>query len=155
MRRVPMAVMPVALVLIACGFWRNPTLVGADKLLESEDPARGIIRITRHPIMWGFMLWALAHVAARGDLKAMIFFGGFFILASLGTAAMDKRKARTGGENWQRFARATSNIPFVAVASGRNRIVWREIGWLRPLIGLAAFGALLWLHPLLFGTRPY
>ena len=35
----------------------------------------------------------------------------------------------------------------VAVAQGRNRIAWREIGWLRPLIGIAAFFAVLLVHP--------
>ena len=63
MREAALLVMPLAFVLIACGYWRNPTMVGADRLLKSEDPARGIIRITRHPIMWGFMLWAAAHIA--------------------------------------------------------------------------------------------
>jgi len=69
----PYWAMPVAFVLIACGYWRNPTMVGADKLLKSEDPARGMIRITRHPIMWGIMLWAAAHILARGDLKSLVF----------------------------------------------------------------------------------
>jgi len=140
-------------VLIACGFWRNPTIVGADRLLKSDDPARGMIRITRHPIMWGFILWAAAHLLARGDTKSLVFFGAFLLLASLGTILLDKRKARI--EGWPRFAAVTSNIPLVAIAQGRNRIVWREIGWLRPLAGLAAFGAFFYLHPWLFGARPY
>ena len=50
-RTIPYLLMPLAFVLIACGYWRNPTMVGADKLLKSEEPARGMIRITRHPIM--------------------------------------------------------------------------------------------------------
>ena len=61
---LPVIVVPIAFVLIACGYFRNPTMVGADALLKSEDPARGMIRITRHPIMWGLMLWAAAHVLA-------------------------------------------------------------------------------------------
>ena len=68
-RNVAYVAMPLAFILIACGYWRNPTMVGADKLLKSDDPARGMIRITRHPIMWGVILWAAAHIAARGDLK--------------------------------------------------------------------------------------
>ena len=68
-RPIAVVVIPLAFVLIACGYYRNPTMVGADKLLKSEDPARGIIRITRHPIMWGVMLWAAAHILARGDLN--------------------------------------------------------------------------------------
>src|SRR5260370_37616231 len=45
LRLLPVFVMPFAFILLACGFWRNPTIVGADALLKSEDPARGMIRI--------------------------------------------------------------------------------------------------------------
>jgi uncharacterized membrane protein len=144
-RNFAVFVMPFAFILIACGYWRNPTMVGADKLLKSEDPARGMIRITRHPIMWGIMLWAAVHIVARGDVKSLIFFGGFLVLAALGTLAMDARKKTN--PDWPRFAAVTSHIPFVAIAQGRNRIVWGEIGWLRPAIGLAVFFAVLLFHP--------
>ena len=144
-REITFVLMPIAFILIACGYWRNPTMVGADKLLKSEDPARGMIRITRHPIMWGIMLWAAAHIVARGDLKSLVFFGSFLLLAALGTLAMDARKKTN--PDWPRFAAVTSHVPFVAIAQGRNRLVWREIGWLRPAIGLAVFFAVLLFHP--------
>jgi uncharacterized membrane protein len=144
-REITFVLMPIAFILLACGYWRNPTMVGADKLLKSEDPARGMIRITRHPIMWGIMLWAAAHIVARGDLKSLVFFGGFLALAAVGTLAMDARKKTN--PDWPRFAAVTSHIPFVAVAQGRNRIVWREIGWLRPAIGLLLFIGVLTFHP--------
>ena len=144
-RQLPYVLVPLAFVLIACGYWRNPTMVGADKLLKSEDPARGVIRITRHPIMWGVMLWAAAHIVARGDAKAVVFFGAFLVLALVGTLSMDRRKARN--PDWPRFAAVTSHIPFVAIAQGRNRLVLREIGWLRPAIGLAVFFVVLLFHP--------
>ena len=153
LRLLPLVVMPVALVLIACGYFRNPTMVGADRLLKSDDPARGVIRITRHPIMWGVMLWAGAHVLARGDVKSAVFFGGLFLVALAGTLSMDRRKR--ANPDFVRFAALTSHVPFVAIAQGRNRLVWREIGWKRPLIGLAAFAAFFFLHPWLFGARPY
>lgn len=152
LRFVPFVVMPFVFVLIACGFWRNPTMVGAEKLLKSEDPARGMIRITRHPLMWAIMLWAGAHLLARGDLKSAIFFGGFLLLAGLGTILMDSRKK--SHPDWARFAAVTSNFPFVAIAQGRNRIVWREIGWLRPATGLALFAAFFLGHTWLFGANP-
>jgi len=152
-RWLPMVVMPIAFVLITCGYFRNPTMVGADKLLRSEDPARGMIRITRHPIMWGVMLWAAAHVLARGDVRSLVFFGGFLLVAAIGTLSLDRRKR--ANPDWGRFAAVTSHVPFVAIAQGRNRLVWREIGWKRPLIGLAAFAAFFFLHPWLFGARPY
>ena len=153
LRFLPVVVMPIAFVLLVTGYGRNPTMVGADRLLKSDDPARGMIRITRHPLMWALMLWSGAHVLARGDLKSVIFFGGLFILAALGTLAMDARKR--SNPDWARFAAATSNVPFMAIAQGRNRIVWREIGWLRPLIGLAAFAAFFAGHQWIFGARPY
>jgi len=144
-REIAFGAMPLAFILIACGYWRNPTMVGADKLLKSEDPARGMIRITRHPIMWGIMLWAAAHILARGDLKSLVFFGGFLVVALVGTLSMDSRKK--ANPDWPRFAAVTSHVPFVAIAQGRNRIAWREIGWLRPAIGLAAFFLVLVFHP--------
>ena len=144
-REIPYLVMPLAFVLIACGYGRNPTMVGADRLLKSEDPARGIIRITRHPIMWGLMLWAASHILARGDLRSLIFFGGLLLVAALGTILMDARKRRN--PDFVRFAAVSSNVPLVAIAQGRNRIVWREIGWLRPAAGLAAFFLVLLFHP--------
>jgi len=144
-RTPPYVAMPLTFVLIACGYWRNPTIVGAEKLLRSEDPARGIIRITRHPIMWAVMLWAATHIWARGDLKALVFFGGFFVLAALGTLLSDRRKS--SNPDWPRFAAVTSHVPFVAILQGRNRVAWREIGWLRPLIGIAVYFGVLAIHP--------
>jgi uncharacterized membrane protein len=152
LRQLPVLVMPFAFVLIACGYWRNPTMVGADRLLKSDDPARGIIRITRHPIMWGIMLWAVAHIAANGELASLVFFGGFLALAALGTLAMDARKR--SNPDWPRFAAVTSHVPFVAIAQGRNRFVWREIGWLRPAIGLGLYLAAFRLHPWIAGGVP-
>jgi uncharacterized membrane protein len=145
LRLLPMIVMPLAFILVVTGYWRNPTMVGADKLLKSEQPARGMIRITRHPLMWGIMLWAGAHILARADGKSIVFFGGFLVLAALGAVLMDARKRKDA--DFQRFAAVTSNVPFVAVAQGRNRIVWREIGWLRPAIGLAVYLGVLAFHP--------
>jgi uncharacterized membrane protein len=144
-REAPYVLMPVAFILIACGYWRNPTMVGAEKLLKSEDPARGVIRVTRHPIMWGVMLWAIGHIVARGDAKGVVFFGGFLLLAALGTLFMDARKK--ANPDWPRFAAVTSHVPFQAIIEGRNRLVWREIGWLRPALGLAAFVLVLLVHP--------
>jgi uncharacterized membrane protein len=148
-REIPRVVMPFAFILIACGYFRNPTMVGADRLLKSDNPARGIIRITRHPIMWAVILWAGAHLLARGELAATVFFGGFLVLAALGTVLIDRRKSPD--PDYQRFKAVTSNVPFVAIAQGRNRIAWREIGWKRPAIGLAAFVLVFFLHPWISG----
>ena len=135
-RELPRLVMPLAFILLVCGYGRNPTMVGAERLLKSKEPARGILRITRHPIMWAIILWASAHIAARGELRALVFFGGFLVLAALGTVLIARRNS--ANPDFRRFAAVTSNIPFVALAQGRNHVVWSEIGWLRPAIGPTA-----------------
>ena len=156
LRLLPAIAMPFAFILIVCGVAsRNPTAVGQDKTLKAEEPARGILRVTRHPVQWGILLWAAAHLLARGDLKAMIFFGGFAMLSALGMVLIDSRKARSLGEDWKRFAGATSNVPFVAIAQGRNRFDATEIGFAKPLAGLALYAVFLLAHGWLFGARPY
>lgn len=155
-RLLPALVMPFAFILIACGYFsRNPTFVGADRLLRNPDPARGIIRVTRHPIMWGIMLWAAAHVLARGEAKSLVFFGGFLLLAVLGTLAMDQRKAKALGEDWTRFAAVTSHLPFAAIAGGRNRFDPAEIGWRNPAFGLGLYLVFFFAHTWMFGATPY
>lgn len=155
LRHLPSLLMPFAFILLASGHARNPTAVGGDQVLRSHDAARGVFRITRHPVMWAIILWSGAHVLARADPKSLLFFGGFLLLAVLGSVTLDRRKARTAGEDWQRFAAVTSHIPFVAIAQRRNRLAWREIGWVRPMAGLAAFFVFFALHGWLFGARPY
>jgi uncharacterized membrane protein len=123
--------------------------------MRNNEPARGIIRVTRHPLMWGIMLWGAAHVLARGDLASVVFFGGFFVLAALGTVLIDARKARDLGADWQRFAAVTSNLPFGAIAGGRNRFVFGEIGWKRIAAALVVYVLLIYAHPYLFGARAY
>ena len=154
-RWLPALLMPISFVLLACGlFASNPTIVGMYRLLRNADPARGIIRVTRHPVMWAFLLWALAHLLARGDMKSLVFFGSFAVLAGLGTLLIDHRKAKTLGENWARFAAVTSNVPFLAIVQGRNRLDLKEIGLRNPLIGLALYGLFFWFHPQIFGANP-
>lgn len=156
LRLVPVAVLPFAFILLACGLLsRNPALLGQAGALKREDAARGIIRVTRHPVMWAIILWAAAHLLALGTLQAAVFFGGLLLLAAAGTTLQDARKASALGEDWRRFAALTSNVPFGAIVQGRNRLAWREIGWWRPAAGLAAFGALVYFHPWLFGYRAY
>lgn len=156
LRWLPLAVMPLSFILIACGVLTpNPTAVAAGKLLARPEPARGIIRVTRHPVMWGIMLWAAAHVLARGELKATLFFGSFLVLAAAGTRLQDLRKAKAHGDDWKRFAALTSNLPFAAIARGRNRFAAGEIGLVRVAFGLLLYGGFLVAHPWLFGVRPY
>jgi len=153
---VPVFVLPFAFVLLACGLLaRNPALTGQAGVLKHGDAARGILRITRHPVMWAIMLWAGAHMLAVGSMRSVVLFGGLLLLAAAGTTLQDARKAKALGDDWKRFAASTSNIPFVAIVQGRTKLVWKEIGWWRPAVGLVLFGVVLYFHSWLFGYRAY
>ena len=152
----PLVVMPFSLILLAAGLMtRNPSAVGQQARLKEDEPARGIVRVTRHPVMWSIALWGLVHLVARGDAASLIFFGAFAFVALAGTRLMDMRKAENLGEDWGRFAAVTSNVPFTAIVEGRNRFVFAEIGWKRIFAGLGAFARLLLAHPYLFRARPF
>jgi uncharacterized membrane protein len=149
-------IMPVSLVLLACGITtRNPSAVRQEATLRSSSEATGILRVTRHPLMWGIALWALVHVIARGDAASIVFFGTFLVLALAGTALIDSRKNRTLGMDWKRFVDVTSSLPFGAILRGRNRFRFAEIGWGRIALGFALYFVVLSLHPWLFGAKPY
>ena len=153
---VARVLMPVALILALGGFLvKNPTMVGAEKLLadgQGADLARGVTRITRHPFQWGVLIWSVSHVIANGDSNSVVFFSAFGVLAGLGTVAMDRKRAAALGEDWKPYAEATSNLPFAAVLAGRNRLVLSEL-WLPVLLGLIGYAALAWGHEWVSGVR--
>lgn len=155
-RALPVWVMPIAFILLACALMTpNPTAMRQERALRAAEAARGILRVTRHPLMWAFMLWAAVHILARADLASLIFFGGLLVVAAAGTVLIDRRKAATLGEDWRRFAAATSNVPFAAIFGGRNRLDLAEIGVLKPAVGIILFGVFFAIHPWLFGARPF
>ena len=70
---VPAAMMPFAAILLVAGYTtRNPTAVGMERSVRADDPAPGIMRVTRHPVLWAFGLWALTHLCANGNLGAIV-----------------------------------------------------------------------------------
>lgn len=157
-----LALKPVAAPLVLLAFLfavigvatPSPTAAGGEARLSDDTRARGIVRITRHPFLWGAALWALVHLVINGDLASLILFGSLLLLALGGTASIDQKRQRHFGEHWHKFARATSNLPFAAIASGRNQLgpALREIGIVRPLAAVAVFVAVFLLHARLFGV---
>jgi uncharacterized membrane protein len=154
---------PLAFVLVLVAFLfvgiglatPSPTRVGMEtKLTQGTDIVRGIVRITRHPFLWGVGLWAFVHLIVNGDVASLIFFGSLLLLALGGTTFIDAKRLHSFGDQWSRFTQATSNVPFAAIATGRNqlRAALREIGILRLVIAIAAYVLVLMLHGRLFGA---
>jgi uncharacterized membrane protein len=154
---LPKLVMPLALILLVGGFMvKNPTNVGAEGLLRDAAPdaqlAAGVTRITRHPFQWGVVLWAGSHLVANGDTISIVFFTTFGLLSGIGTVLLDAKKARVLGPDWEPYRQQTSNLPFLAIVQGRNRLVVGEL-WLPVVVGLLVYGLAFWGHQWLSGVR--
>ena len=87
-------------------------------------------RVFRHPQLTGFALWAAAHLAANGDDRALVLFGGLGLWALLQMPALNRRDG----------ARPRPAAPPLSAE-------------LRPLAAAAAlFAALFLAHPFLSGV---
>jgi uncharacterized membrane protein len=144
-----LAMLPAFILFVASIAQANPTAVGGGWTAGRE--VRGIQRITRHPMLWSFALWAAIHMIGNGDTASLVFFGTFLVTALAGMPSIDTKLAHRAPETWVGLAASTSILPFGAIAAGRNRVAWREIGWVPPVVGLLAWATLLHLHARLFG----
>jgi uncharacterized membrane protein len=131
----------------------NPTAVGMEAAATRE--ASGILRITRHPFLWGVAMWAAFHLAANGDAASVVFFGTFLVLAVAGTFSIDAKRARKMAPGWIEFAGRTSNVPFVAILAGRNSLKLGELVTYRQAAAVLVFLVLLFAHAWLFSASPF
>lgn len=149
------AIVLIAFQLIVIGVTtKNPTAVQQEQTLEDAEPAQGILRITRHPFLWGMALWSAAHLSVNGDRASILLFTGALVVALAGTVSIDRKRARKFGASWVSFANRTSNLPFAAILTGRNHLALAEIGLAKPAIALAIYLGVLALHPILINAVP-
>lgn len=149
---VPVLLVPLAFVFLVGAFTvPSPTAVGGERHLADVEPARGLLRVTRHPFLWSVVLWSTAHLVVNCDAGSLLFFGSLGATAWRGSFDIDRKRRRSHPAEFARFESVTSNLPFAALLAGRNRLVLREV-WLPLLLGLAlALGAVA-LHPHFFGA---
>lgn len=152
-RWAQIALQAVAFQFIVVGqMTRNPTSVRQEGALERADAVQGVLRITRHPFLWGMALWSAGHLLVNGDRASIVLFGSLLALALFGTASIDAKRRRKLGPTWDAFAAQTSNVPFAAILSGRQTLRPGEIGPVKPLVALAIWVALMVAHPFLIGV---
>ena len=144
----------LAFLLAVPGLLTNsPTRVRGDSQVDNPNGVKGMTRITRHPFLWGVAVWAVAHLLANGRLADLILFGGLLIVAILGPLSIDAKRTRALGERYRAFMAKTSNIPFAAIAQGRQQFRFGEIWW-RLVVAFLVWGVVLWLHPYFTGRYP-
>ena len=132
-------------VLFVGSFVGNPALPqsGAGQMAAREP--RGVFRITRHPMMWGFALWAIVHMMVAPRQEVFILCGALLFLALAGAKGQDKKKQAQLGADWHQWQRATSFVPF-----GKG-VVSPGTTWL--LAGTAFWLIATYLHPLAGGPE--
>jgi uncharacterized membrane protein len=124
----------------------NPVIVRSEALFDQPDSVEGILRVTRNAFFWGAGLFSIAHAIILGDVAALLLFGSIGLLGIAGAPILDAKKARKHGKAWNAFAEVTSNIPFLAIIQGRQRLVLREIGLWRIALGACVSLGALALH---------
>ncbi|KQW50239.1 MULTISPECIES: NnrU family protein [Ensifer] len=144
---------PLGLFLVLAGlFSENPLSIS---IYQSNARKGAIVSVTRHPVLCGFLLWALGHVVANGDLRSLVLFGGFALFALGGFLMVEKRVRRRLADNWSIAQQGTSIWPFVAILKGQACLR------LDPVMILSAFATAaitFWLlaggHYVMFGADP-
>ncbi|MCC5871432.1 MAG: hypothetical protein JJU22_03450 [Gammaproteobacteria bacterium] len=150
---VALLLMPVAFVFLVAGLLGpNPTSVGQERHLADPGTVRGVLRMTRHPVQWAFLIWALAHAPANGELATLTLLAAIALVAGLGTVLIDRKKAAAAGDQWQTFAASTSNLPFAAILAGRNRLVIGELGVGKLLLALVIYALVIASHRWIAGV---
>jgi uncharacterized membrane protein len=124
-------------------------------MMPAKAEARGILRVTRHPMNMGLAFWGLAHLLANGTVGDVAFFGSFVVVGIIGPYHLDARHKRNKGEEFTEFCKQTSVLPFGAILRGRNRLALDELSFPLALISMAAFVALLFFHSRFFGGELY
>jgi uncharacterized membrane protein len=124
-------------ILFVGSFIRNPALPGAR---GPKGAPTGVFRITRHPMMWGFALWAIVHMFVEAMPKALVLDGAILFLALVGAAAQDRKKQGLMGERWHEWRAQTAFTPFAKGVACPGTVAF--VG------GTLLFFLATWVHPI-------
>jgi len=140
-------VMWLGSVLFLGSLRRNPAFPRPGKPIERIDDPRGVFAITRHPMMWGFALWAAVHAAVNPTRASLVLSAAIAFLALGGAVLQDAKKARLFGDVWGDWRTRTNFLPFgkgfampdmFAFITGT--IVWLAATWGHGALGYRPAG---------------
>ena len=128
----------IAAVLFTGSFVRNPSLPSMPDAMAAQKPF-GVFKATRHPMMWGFALWGVAHILVAPRIDNVLFSGSIIFLALVGAKGQEIKKRKLNGVEWDSWVRRTR---FVIRPDGLLRAGWGP--WLG---GLVLWALATWAHP--------
>lgn len=134
-------------VLFVGSLRRNPAFPRPGRPITHIDEPRGVYSITRHPMMWGFTLWALVHAIVNPTMASLILSAAIAFLALVGAALQDAKKKQLLGDVWRDWTSKTSFIPYgrgLKSADGFallvGTIVWLAASWAHGALGYRPAG---------------
>ncbi len=142
----------VAMALIVGAFNRNPALPQANLAGLSTRKPWGVFRVTRHPMMMGIAIWAVAHIIVAPTQRTILLALTVLFLAVVGSSLQDRRKVRTNEREWSVWMMRTSFWPNPANlgAIGSTWVVaiavWFGITGLHWWLSGVPAGIWRWLH---------
>lgn len=128
----------VALTLFLGSFRGNPALPAPGAAALADQPVHGVFHVTRHPMMWGFALWAIAHILVSPTPRSLVMVGSIAFLALVGAHMQDRKKQALMGEAWSRWEAKTSYAPRFFELSKAGAVLW--------LISLGLWLVVTWAH---------
>ena len=91
-----------ALLIVAGLSTINPATAGLDEAVKRPDVVRGMLRVTRHPFLWGVFLWsAIPPSALPATPPASLLFGSIGLVALRGTWSIDRKRRLALGPAWR------------------------------------------------------
>ncbi|MDJ0979584.1 MAG: NnrU family protein [Erythrobacter sp.] len=127
-----------AMILFAGSLLGNPALPTPLAEQQARAEPKGVFTITRHPMMWGFGLWALSHMILFWSVRTMITAFAIGFLALVGAHMQDRKKRELMGEAWEQWESRTSYWPRLSGFAKAGAVPW--------LLGLTLFAGLSWVH---------
>jgi uncharacterized membrane protein len=143
---VASAIMLVASILLVGSFVRNPAFPQSGAGSQAVRPATGVFAITRHPMNWSIILWALVHISVWGSPRNLIVALGMLILAFAGSIGQDRKKLSVIGESWRGWMQRTSFVPFGALLGRKVRLRSAAPGWVALAGGFFFWLVVTWWH---------
>ena len=127
-----------ALLLFLGSLSKNPALPNPGSAKPITRAPTGVFAVTRHPMMWGFALWAIAHIILWWSTRTLIVASAILLLALVGAYLQDRKKEALLGQSWTAWEAQTSYWPRWGELPGAGAILW--------LIALALWLVITWSH---------
>jgi uncharacterized membrane protein len=142
----------LAAILYCGSMYRNPALPSPGASEYAGRMPDGVFCVTRHPMMWSFALWAVAHILIAPRPDVFIFMFALIFLALVGAWAQQDKKLDVMGVEWEMWLRRTSFWPNLG---GFTRVkiityvfgftLWLFATWAHSYFGQAGAGIFRWL----------